>query len=159
MTMSEKRTYSLFPKTLDQCIEPLTRPIFKTQGLAGSRIVSDWASIVGPGLAAHTMPEKISFPKGQKTGGTLVISTENGFATELQHMSPQILERLASYFGYTAISRITISHTWVATPETEPPRPPLPTLPKDSARLADSIGDDALREALQSLARTLSGQP
>lgn len=157
MKDGEKRHYSLFPKTLEACVEPLTRPILKQNGLAGTRILTEWAAIVGPQLASHTLPEKLSFPKGKKNGGTLVISTENGFATELQHMQPVILERLAAYFGYQAISRITISHSWTHAPKPEKPAPK-PTLPKHAATLAENVADDELKAALTSLAQTLAGQ-
>lgn len=157
MSATDKRRYSLFPKTLDQVVEPLTRPLLKTQGLAGTKILTHWESIVGAELSAHCLPEKLSFPKGKKTGGTLVISTENGFATELQHMQPVILERLASYFGYAAVSRIVISHSWVHTPAPEKSAP-RPTLSKDAKHLADNVNDGELKEALDSLARTLAGE-
>jgi hypothetical protein len=159
MTVEDKRRFSLFPKPLANCVEPVTRPVLKAQGLAGSRILTDWQSIVGPSLYRHTLPEKLSFPRGQKTGGTLVISTENGFATELQHMQPVILERLAVYFGYQAISRIVISHSWVAAPAAETKLRTLPSrLPPECQRLADEVSDPDLKEALLSLAKTLSGQ-
>ena len=159
MSEKERRRYSLFPKTLAGCIEPLTRPVLKAQGLAGSRILTEWESIVGPKLARHCVPEKLSFPRGQKTGGTLVISTENGFATELQHMQPIILERMAAYFGYQAITRITISHSWhtaAATPVAIKKR--TPALPPDSKNLTADITDPELKATLESFASTLSGQ-
>lgn len=155
---ANKRTFSFFPKSLENLIEPLTRPVFKTQGLGGSRIVSQWPSIVGAELAAHTLPEKLSLPKGKKTDGTLVISCENGFATELQHRIPQIMERLAAYLGYQAVSRIVISHSWTPAPEAPTPPPPAPTLPSNASGLTDGIADPELKSALQSLAKTLSGQ-
>ena len=164
MTTDSKRTSSFFPKSLEACIEPLTRPLLKTQGLAGSRIVSQWDAIVGPQLAAHTLPEKLTFPQsnkqngGKKIGGTLVISCENGFATELQHMQPQIMERLSGYFGYAAVSRIVISHSWVEKPQAPTPPAPRPTLSGDSVNLTHDIADGDLKAALQSLAKTLSGQ-
>ena len=157
--MSEdKRRWSMFPKPLDSLIEPLTRPVFKKQGLAGSRIITDWEQIVGPKLASHSLPEKLSFPAGKKSNGTLTISVENGFATELQHMQHVIIERLASYFGYQAVSRITISHSWVAAPKEQPKtnKPTTPALPKNSAQLTEQVEDPELRQALQSLAKTLS---
>ena len=160
MSIYDKRSCYLFPKSLGDCVEPVTRPILKTQGLAGSKVLTEWESIVGAQLSKHTLPEKLTFPKGKKTGGTLVISTENGFATELQHMQPLILERLAGYFGYQAINRITISHTWVpavAAPK-QTPAVSKPTLPLDCASLTDGIEDVELKNALLSLARTLSGQ-
>jgi len=157
MSTTDKRRYSLFPKTLDQVVEPLTRPLLKTQGLAGTKILTQWESIVGAQLSQHCMPEKLSFPKGKKSGGTLVISTESGFATELQHMQPLILERLASYFGYQAIVRIVISHSWMHTPKLDKPAMK-PTLAKGSSHLADDVTDSELKEALASLARTLAGE-
>jgi hypothetical protein len=160
--MSEKkpdiRKSSLFPKTLANCIEPLTREALKTQGLAGSRILTEWHAIVGEQLARHCVPEKLHFPRGQKTGGTLTISAENGFAPKLQHMQPVILERLAGYFGYQAVSRISISHSYTPVVAPLPKRKP-PTLSKGtSVALTDEVTDPELREALASLARTLAGE-
>src|SRR5258708_1653919 len=113
MSPPEKRFYSPFPKLLERCVEPLLRPVLKAQGralkgegLAGSGLLTKWESIGGAELASHVVPEKLSFPPGKKTGGTLTVSVENGFATELQHMQPVILERLAIYFGYQAVARI-----------------------------------------------------
>ncbi len=151
------RRFSMFPKTLDKLVEQLTRPMFKTQGLGGSRIVSQWQSIVGKELAQHTLPEKLSFPKGKQTGGTLVISTENGFATELQHRIPQIIERLSTYLGYQAVSRIVISHSWVPAPEIADVPPPIPTLKHAAKDLTDGITDPDLKKALESLGQALSG--
>jgi hypothetical protein len=150
------RRRSMFPKTLSQCIEPITRPAFKTQGLAGSRIISEWQSIVGDKLANHCIPQKLSFSAGKKTDGTLSIAVENGFATELQHTQSVILEKLATYFGYKAVARITISHTY--TPELEKPlsKPRKATLSKNCINIAESIEDEELRAALTSIARTLS---
>ena len=161
MTNSDKRSCYLFPKTLGDLIEPVTRPVLKAQGLAGSRVLTDWESIVGPQLAKHTLPEKLSFPKGKKTGGTLTISTENGFATELQHMQPLILERMAGYFGYQAVSRIVISHSWVPAPPkaVQPATTQAPRPARESYTLTDDVADEELRKALQSFARTLSGKP
>ena len=158
MSETTIRKYSLFPKTLEQCVEPMLRPVFKDKGLAGSRLLTEWASIIGHALASHTLPEKLAFPPGKKSGGVLTISVENGFATELQHMQPVILERLAGYFGYAAVNRIAISHTWL-------PAEPVKTSalapskgPAINADITATVEDSELKAALVSLARTLSGQ-
>lgn len=153
----EYRKWSLFPKPIAGCIEPLTRPVLKAKGLAGSRILTEWNAIVGEALSQHCIPEKLTFPPGKKVGGTLAIAVENGFAPQLQHMQPVMLERLATYFGYKAVERITISHTYVpATPRKMPAAAAV--LSAESANLADGVEDDELRAALQSLAATLSGK-
>lgn len=155
-TTNYKRCY-LFPKTLSQYIEPLTRPTLKTQGLAGSKIISEWESIVGKKLATHCLPQKLSFPTGKKTDGTLSIAVENGFAPEIQHLQPLILERLATYFGYKAVIRITISHTYL--PEMEKKIAPMKAiLPDDCIKLADEVEDEELRLVLTRVAKTLAGK-
>lgn len=156
--MEDKRRSSLFPKQVGVCIEPLTRPVLKAKGLAGSRILSEWPSIVGAGLADHCIAEKLSFPTGKKTGGTLTISVESGFATQIQYMQPVILEKLAVYFGYKAVDRIAIAHTYV--PQKPVAKPPAKRgfLNKESVQITAQVEDDELRAALESLARTLSGE-
>ena len=149
------RRHSMFPKTLSQCIEPLTRPILKTQGLAGTRIISEWPAIVGEKLANRCIPQKLSFPAGKKIEGTLCIAVENGFAPELQHMQPLILERLATYFGYKAVIRITISHTYV--PEVKKPEPKRKASFISDINFTESVQDEELRIALDRVAKALCG--
>ena len=153
----DKRYYSLFPKTLSSCIEPLTRPVLKSQGLAGSRLLSQWQEVVGEAMAARSYPAKLSFPRGKTTDGTLTIAVENGFATEIQHMMPIILERLATYYGYKAVSRIIISHSYAQTQKPKPVKPQN-KIDIDYTKLADDITDKELKEALSSFANTLSGK-
>jgi hypothetical protein len=150
------RKSSLFPKTLSKCVEQITRPVLKTQGLAGGRIISEWKSIVGANLAGHCLPQKLSFPAGKKSEGTLSIAVENGFATELQHLQPIILERLAVYFGYRAVSRVAISHTYVPEKKKNMINPLQKNLTADSIKLTEQVDDEELRAALASIARTLA---
>lgn len=151
MTTEKRRYYSRFPKALNECVEPLIQPVLKEKGLAGSRILTDWAKIVGSQLANRSQPEKLSFSRGKTTEGTLTIAVENGFATELQYQTPLILERLAVYFGYKAISRIIISHT--LTRQKRPQKPAaitksLSPIPED---MLNDIEDLELKEALSGL--------
>ena len=101
----------LFPKTLGQCVERATKPALKAYGLAGSRIVTDWEKIMGAEIAKHTVPQSVSFPAGKKIGGTLCIHVPGAFALQVQQLQPYILEKLASYFGYRAISRLQLVQT------------------------------------------------
>lgn len=156
MTDESTRKYSLFPKPLGKVIEPLTRPVFKSQGLTNASLLTDWTGIMGPALAQNTYPERISFPRGKKTEGMLTIAVRNGFATEVQHMHQVILERLATYLGHKAITRISISHTYNETIQSINPEAKIPVLPPDTAALAENIADQELKDALQSFAKTLS---
>jgi hypothetical protein len=88
----------------------VTAPIFKKRGFAEAGILTDWPAIVGEHLARHTMPEKIAFPRNGRSAGILHIVTESAFAPELQHLEPQVLERINGYFGYFAVARLRIQH-------------------------------------------------
>lgn len=152
---TKPRRYSLFAKSLKSCIEPVTKPILKSQGLAGNRILEEWEQIVGSQLATHTLPEKLTFPQGKKTDGTLVIGCESAHALALQHMQPIILERLAVYFGYRAVGRITISQRFV--------RPVVPAQKKSTIKAVmvdddclSEVEDVELKQALAGFAKTIA---
>lgn len=160
-TKSYKR-YSLFPKTLSECIEPITRPALKSQGLAGTKIINEWENIVGKKLALHCVPQKLSFSAGKKTDGTLSIAVENGFATEIQHLQPLILEKLATYFGYKAVSRIAILHNYYNSDSNEANRQAVKGNKKlrsqsyDFTQCVKNIDDEELHKVLTEVAKTLS---
>jgi len=148
----------LSPKTLSQILEPITKPVFKAHGLAGNRIISEWPVIIGEKLSMHCIPQKLSFPAGKKTDGTLCIAVENGFAPELQHMQAVIMDRLAIYFGYKAISRITISHSYA--PINEEEKKPSSSKPSSTNFfISEEIDDVELRSSLDNIAKSLSAYP
>ena len=83
-------------------LRAVNQKINRKRGLVGSGIINDWANIVGQKLAEHTLPEKLD------KNGTLRIRVDSPIATEIQHLEPQILEKVAIYFGYRAARRLSI---------------------------------------------------
>ena len=149
----------------------VTAPIFKKRGFAEAGILTDWPAIVGEHLARHTMPEKIAFPRNARSAGTLHIVTESAFAPELQHLEPQVLERINGYFGYFAVARLRIQHGRVVRAPLDPARRAGPghkaTLStggiKGSAdpavrQATAGIADEPLREALERLGSAVHGR-
>jgi hypothetical protein len=130
-------------------------------GFAVAGIVSDWPQIVGESLAAETVPLRIAFPPGERRGGTLHLRVPGPMATELQHLEPQIVERINGYFGYGAVARLGLRHG--PPPRRERAPPPAATQPpagEPDPNLAAQIGaieDAALRQALERFRRTLHG--
>jgi hypothetical protein len=108
---------------LASMLPKVTAPIFKKRGFAEAGILTDWPAIVGEHLAHHTMPEKIAFARGARSAGTLHIVTESAFAPELQHLEPQVLERINGYFGYFAVARLRIQHGRVVRAPIDAARP------------------------------------
>jgi hypothetical protein len=151
MEKEKLRRYSLFPRTVAQSVEPLVKPIFKKHGFAGSRILTDWEKIVGPELAACSLPQKIS--GRAKEGGTLQVLVASGRALELQHMLPVILDNIATYLGCRAVQKIKIVQT--SEPVFRKPTKKISAKKhapsKQLTSLVASCVDSDLREALLSL--------
>jgi hypothetical protein len=139
----------------------MTDPAFRRQGFAQQDIVTRWSEIVGPALGATSLPEKLGFPPGKRRGGTLIVRVDGGMALELQHLSPQVIERVNGYFGYRAVEKIVIR---------QGPLPPRvmrrktqakKLSPEDEASLEKQLSDtkdSRLRNALKSLGGAVLGR-
>ncbi|HEU0222368.1 MAG TPA: DUF721 domain-containing protein [Paracoccaceae bacterium] len=77
------------------------------RGIAETRILTHWAEVVGPDLAAHCRPLRISHGTGG-VGGTLVIAAAPGRGPELSMLAPLILERVNAACGHRAVSRVRL---------------------------------------------------
>ena len=99
-------------------IGKLTRKALGKRGFAHATIVTDWTVIVGEDLSRHTRPLKLTFPKGRRNGGTVHIQTSGPMALQLQHLTPLIIDRINTHFGYTAIAEVRLQQT----PFAEPPK-------------------------------------
>lgn len=139
------------PRAIAGEVERLTRPALGKRGFAEAAVIAEWPSIVGSVLAARTCPLKIVFPRGQRGDGVLHLRVANGaFATELQHLEPQVLERVNGHFGYRAVARLALSQGPL--PRQAKPKPPAPP-PADPAVVERAVADVADPEVRQALAR------
>ena len=138
-------------RSLAATLPPITAPIFKTRGFAEAGILTDWPAIVGEMLGRCTAPERIAFPRNDRRGGTLHVTCESAFAPELQHLAPQVIERINGYFGYPAVAQIKILHGRVAQRSKPAKKPPLPV--KGTAEAAAPYQDDDADPLGSALAR------
>ena len=148
-------------KALASLVASLTRPLFSRRGLADGAMVRAWPAIAGPLLAAHTVPERVVYGRGRRAEGTLHLRVDSGgLAVELQHLEPQLIERVNGYFGYRAVAHLKM--TQGPLPRRPPPPPAQPTLDAEGERaLADTLAaveDPALRAALEGLGRGIMGR-
>jgi hypothetical protein len=107
------------------------------------------------------MPESIRFPPGEKSGGILQLVVLPAHAPLIQHVIPEIIERVNRFFGYQAVARVKMRQGEVKPPRAEAPRQAPPSLKPIPLELGDSlrdVGDPELRAVLESLARSLGGQ-
>ena len=145
-------------KAISDLMPQIGRTAFRRFGFVQSSVVSRWPEIVGPHHAKVCAPEMIRFPPGEKSEGILQLVVLPAHAPLIQHVVPEIIERVNRFFGYSAVARVKLRQGAVKAPsDTGKPKAP-PSLKPIPMELGDSlrdIGDPEMRAVLQSLARSL----
>jgi hypothetical protein len=153
-------------RALGAAVARITAPAFRRRGFAEAGILTDWPHIVGSQLASQTEPERLSFARGTRVDGTLQVRVSGAWATELQHLAPQVIERVNSYFGYRAVDRLAILQAPLSHAEAEPTetsKRPGDREHGDSEPALDSgasnVENAELRRALISLGAAVKDRP
>lgn len=81
-------------------------PLFNHQEWVYGQFLSEWPKIIGP-LSAFTRPRKIVFAS-EIIQGQLYLDIWGGVGLQVQHQTPFIVNKVNSYFGYQAVSRLLI---------------------------------------------------
>ncbi|HTN13994.1 MAG TPA: DUF721 domain-containing protein [Sphingomonadaceae bacterium] len=151
-------------RAISDLMPDIGRTAFRRFGFIQSSVVTRWPEIVGPKHAEVCVPESIRFPPGEKTDGILQLTVTPAHAPLIQHVIPEIIERVNRFFGYKAIARVKLRQGEVKAPSAlrgagkngaPPSLKPIPMELGDSLR---DIGDPELRTVLESLARSLGAQ-
>jgi hypothetical protein len=151
-------------RAVSDLMPEIGRAAFRRFGFVQSSVVSRWGEIVGSRYAAVSAPESIRFPVGKKADGTLELIVEGAHATMMQHVVPEIIERVNRFFGYTAVARVKMRQGRVTKPSDsqgnavhKPAIPPsLKPLPMELGESLRDIADPELFTVLESLARSLA---
>ena len=139
---------------LSSLIGRITAETFESRGLVAAGIAAEWPAIVGEAVAAASWPERLG------RDGTLRVCVSGPIAVELQHLEPQILERIAAYYGYRAVTRIAYVSRAPASPRPSAPKRRVPQIidSESAARVktaVDSTQDRRLKSALGALGRAI----
>lgn len=128
---------------------------FAKQGFAASELVTRWADIVGPEIAAHAEPIKMQWQRTAedepKEPATLVLRVEGPAAIEIQHLARVILERVNRFFGWQAVARLALRQAPLTRRERIRPKGPTPEETAPVAASLPAIEDEALKGALARL--------
>jgi hypothetical protein len=125
----------------------LIRPAFRRRSAATVLIVADWEAIVGPAIAAVTMPRRLS-------AGCLTIGCNGPMAMELQHLSEPLMDRINAHLGTVAVTRLRLLQDLAPPPAPRPPRPKPPVIAAASEAVA-GLPPGELRDALEGLGRAV----
>ncbi len=146
-------------RALAATLPAITRRALGRRGFAEGGLIADWPSIVGAAIATRCQPVKLSLARpGRRQDGALMLRVEPGFALELQHLTPQIIERVNGHYGYAAIARLTLQQGPLGAARRRPPAPKRPLGAAEEAELQQQVAtveDEELRGALERLGRAL----
>jgi len=148
-------------KSVAELMPQIGRAAFRRFGFIQSSVVTRWPEIVGERHAQVCMPEAIRFPPGEKSGGILQLVVLPAHAPLIQHVIPEIVERVNRFFGYSAVSKVKLRQGAVKPPRAEGNRQAPPSLKPIPLELGESlrdIGDPELRAVLESLARSIGAK-
>lgn len=142
------------PTRLGFYTQRIVKPVFKARGLMEGKIITHWRQIVGERFARMALAEKITFPKGKKSEGTLHLSVTSSSALLLHYAQDLILEQVNTFFGYKALSKLHMTHDFTPPEEPRPKASPAPLSHVEREWLEDqtrAIIDLELRESLERL--------
>ena len=151
-------------KPIADLMPQIGRAAFRRFGFVQSSVVTRWPEIVGERHAQVCMPEAIRFPPGEKSEGILQLVVLPAHAPLIQHVIPEIMERVNRFFGYKAVSRVKLRQGAVKPPAASPRArnvsgpPSLKPIPMELGDSLRDIGDPELRTVLESLARSLGAK-
>ncbi|HEX8484459.1 DUF721 domain-containing protein [Sphingomonas sp.] len=139
-------------RAVSELLPAISGAAFRRFGFVQSAIVSRWPEIVGERYAAASHPESIRFPMGKKQDGILTLVVRGAFAPMMQHITPEIAERVNRFFGYTAVARIVIRQGEIARREPRRAPPSIRVVPQELGDSLKTIADPELKAVLESLA-------
>lgn len=140
----------------------------ESRGFAVSRLLTHWAEIAGPDIAAIARPINISYGRGG-FGATLSVLTTGPQAPMLEMQKDRLREKVNAVYGYNAIARVRITQTApdgfhegqaMFSPAPKRPAPaPNPEIAQKAAQAVDPVGDADLRAALERLGKHVLSNP
>lgn len=143
-------------------IRELTKAALGVRGFSGVDILQNWEDMIGPDLAQGARPEKLTFERNARMGGTLVVKTAGGaFAMLFEHQKARVLERINTFFGYPAVAKIKIiqgSLKLQAPKKVVPEKKVSPEAIEELTQKVAGIEDETLRTATFEIGKELLKQ-
>lgn len=150
-------------RALSRRLPQITAPLLKGRSRAEATLLQDWPRIAGPELADVTRVHRLAFPKrDERRNARLTLACEPGAALNIQHSTPQLIERINGYFGFALVAEIALQQRHMA--QREEPRRKAPAAVPGAAELAEAetvtqgLEDPELRGAMTRLAAAVAAR-
>ena len=146
------------PQGVRRALDKVLKDVSAKRGFNQIEILTRWPAIVGEMLAQHSCPERLTFDREKGGDAALLVRVDGAFGLELQHLTPQVIERVNTYFGYRALKRIHIVQGPVPRATKPAPRPIRALTDEEQAQVARTVAatrDPELADALTALGRAV----
>jgi len=151
MASDERHVYG--PRPIGALVPRLARPAFRRRAPATAQVLADWPAIVGPAIAAVTVPRRLA-------AGTLTIACSGPIAMELQHLSGEVIARINGHLGTPAVTALRFVQTLEAPPVRAPARATVSPAQQAAVSAAVALVPEGnLRDALAALGHALLTSP
>jgi len=150
------------PRALAAVLPKVAEAALRKRGFSAVEIITNWREIIGPELADETSPDRLTFPRGARSQGTLHVTAPGAVALEIQHLEPLIIERINTYFGYGAVCRIALTQGPARKRPGVKKKAPANPRPVNAIRRAEidastsDISSEQLRDALRELGKSVA---
>ena len=95
-------------RPISNYVPKIASETFKKRGFLHSEIVTSWKLIIGDNFYKICVPIKITFPPKSRNNGTLSLLVDGPIAVEIQYHQDSIINKINSYFGYSAIGKLKL---------------------------------------------------
>ena len=147
-------------RAVAELLPDIGRAAVRRFGFVQSAVVSRWHEIVGERYARVSSPESIRFPHGERSDGVLTLVVVGAHVTMMQHIGPEIVERVNRFFGDPAVARIQFRQGEVKRPQRVVPRRVGPvTVPEELGSSLRTIADPELKAVLEAMASSIAAPP
>lgn len=161
LAAAERRTGG-GPRAISRMLDTLIGRSGRKRGFGEASLLVQWPAIAGAELARRTAPDKLVRRRG-RAAALLHLRVAAGWAVEVQHMAPTIVERINGFFGYRAVDDIRIVQGLREPPAAR--RRGMERSPSVRTEVSDKldgivagVGDREVADALRDLAETVRGK-
>ncbi|MEO1701231.1 MAG: DciA family protein [Pseudomonadota bacterium] len=150
------------PKQVASLTSKLVDPLLAKRVGMSTALMAAWPEIAGQDIAAQSRPVKIKWPARASDGefqpGTLIVAANAMAALHLQHETGQIVERVNTFMGYTAITAVKVEQRSVTQAAQKPAGSSRPLAKSDTKRIAEAVRpveNERLQKALKAMGESV----
>lgn len=138
------------PRAVGSLLPAISRKVYRRHSPASAQIILDWEVIVGPKVAAITVPRRLD-------RGVLTIACSGPAAMNLHYVGVELINRINTHCGGQPVQ--SLRFTQAGMPRTAGA---LASSPPEAVREAEAavagLPDSPLKDALASLGRVVIGR-